>query len=34
VLSGLEPTDVLATGLSPNVADGSRVNVAKPASKP
>jgi RND family efflux transporter MFP subunit len=34
VLSGLAPTDVLATGLSPNVADGSRVNVAKPASKP
>jgi len=25
---------VLATGLSPNVADGSRVSVAKPASKP
>jgi RND family efflux transporter MFP subunit len=34
VLSGLAPTDVLATGLSPNVADGSRVTVAKPASKP
>jgi len=34
VLSGLAPTDVLATGLSPNVADGSRVSVAKPASKP
>jgi len=31
VLSGLAPTDVLATGLSPNVTDGSRVDVAKPA---
>ena len=31
VLSGLAPTDVLATGLSPNVADGSRVGIAKPA---
>ena len=27
-------TDILATGLSPNVADGARVGVAKPASKP
>jgi RND family efflux transporter MFP subunit len=34
VLSGLAPTDVLATGLSPNVADGSRVTIAKPAAKP
>jgi RND family efflux transporter MFP subunit len=31
VLSGLSTTDVLATGLSPNVAEGSRVEVAKPA---
>ena len=31
VLSGLAPTDVLATGLSPNVADGSRVDPGKPA---
>jgi len=33
VLSGLEPTDVLATGISPNVADGSRVDVAKAAKR-
>jgi len=32
VLSGLAPTDVLATGLSPNVADGSRVAPAKPVA--
>ena len=31
VLSGLAPTDVLATGLSPNVTDGSRVEITKPA---
>jgi RND family efflux transporter MFP subunit len=31
VLSGLASSDVLATGLSPNVTDGSRVGVAKPA---
>ena len=28
---GLEPTDVLATGLAANIMDGSRVEVAKPA---
>ena len=31
VLSGVETTDVLATGLAANVAEGSRVEVAKPA---
>jgi RND family efflux transporter MFP subunit len=31
VVAGLAPTDVLATGISPNVGDGSRVGVAKPA---
>ena len=32
VLSGVETTDVLATGLAANVAEGSRVDIAKPAS--
>jgi len=31
VLSGVDTTDVLATGLAANVTDGSRVEVAKPA---
>jgi RND family efflux transporter MFP subunit len=31
VLSGIDTTDVLATGLAANVAEGSRVEVAKPA---
>jgi len=31
VLSGLDPSDVLATGLAANVADGSQVEIAKPA---
>jgi RND family efflux transporter MFP subunit len=31
VLSGLDTTDVLATGLSANIAEGSRIQVAKPA---
>jgi len=31
VRSGLAATDVLATGLSANIADGSRVDIAKPA---
>ena len=31
VLSGVDTTDVLATGLAANVAEGSRVEVAKPA---
>jgi RND family efflux transporter MFP subunit len=31
VLSGLDPTDVLATGLAANITEGSRVEVAKPA---
>jgi len=34
VLSGVDPTDVLATGLAANIADGSRVEVAKPADTP
>src|SRR5882724_4850178 len=32
VLSGVDTTDVLATGLAANVAEGSRVDIAKPAS--
>ena len=32
VLSGLDTTDVLATGLSANIAEGSRVEIAKPAN--
>ena len=32
VLSGVDTSDVLATGLSANAAEGSRVEVAKPAS--
>src|SRR2546427_3405896 len=32
VLSGVDSTDVLATGLAANVTDGSRVEVAKPAN--
>src|SRR5881397_3478760 len=32
VLSGVETTDVLATGLAANVAEGSLVDIAKPAS--
>ncbi len=32
VLSGVETTDVLATGLAANVAEGSRVDIAKPAN--
>ena len=32
VLSGLDTTDVLATGLSANIAEGSRVERAKPAT--
>jgi RND family efflux transporter MFP subunit len=31
VLSGVDTTDVLATGLAANVTDGSRVEIAKPA---
>ena len=31
VLSGVDTTDVLATGLAANVAEGSRVEIAKPA---
>ena len=31
VLSGVDTTDVLATGLAANIADGSRVETAKPA---
>ena len=31
VLSGVDASDVLATGLSANIAEGSRVQVAKPA---
>src|SRR5207245_2327097 len=31
-LSGLDTTDVLATGLSANIAEGSRVEIAKPAN--
>jgi RND family efflux transporter MFP subunit len=31
VLSGVDTTDVLATGLAANIADGSRVGTAKPA---
>ena len=34
VLSGLEPNDVLATGIAANIAEGSRVEVAKPAAAP
>lgn len=34
VLSGVDPTDVLATGLAANILDGSRVEVAKPADTP
>jgi len=32
VLSGLETTDVVATGISANIAEGSRVEIAKPAN--
>src|SRR6185295_2905008 len=32
VLSGVDSTDVLATGLAANVTDGTRVDVAKPAA--
>jgi RND family efflux transporter MFP subunit len=32
VLSGVETTDVLATGLAANIAEGSRVDIAKPAN--
>jgi multidrug efflux pump subunit AcrA (membrane-fusion protein) len=32
VLTGVDATDVLATALSPNVADGSRVRIAQPTS--
>ena len=32
VLSGLDTTDVIATGISANLAEGSRVEVAKPAA--
>ena len=32
VLSGVDTTDVLATGLAANVAEGSRVDIAKPAN--
>src|SRR5262249_27219967 len=32
VLSGLDTTDVLATGLSANIAEGSRVETTKPAT--
>jgi len=32
VLSGVDTTDVLATGLAANVTDGTRVDVAKPAA--
>ena len=32
VLSGLDTSDVLATGISANIAEGSRVEVAKPTS--
>jgi RND family efflux transporter MFP subunit len=31
VLSGVETTDVLATGLAANIAEGSRIQTAKPA---
>ena len=31
VLSGVDTTDVLATGLAANIAEGSRVETAKPA---
>jgi len=31
VLSGLETTDVVATGLAPNIAEGTRVEPSKPA---
>ena len=31
VLSGVNTSDVLATGLAPNIAEGSRVQTAKPA---
>jgi len=32
VLSGLETTDVVATGISANIAEGSRVEIPKPAN--
>jgi len=32
VLSGLDTIDALATGLSANIAEGSRIEIAKPAS--
>ena len=32
VLSGLETTDVVATGISANIAEGSRVEIANPAN--
>ena len=32
VLSGLDPSDVVATGLSANIAAGTRVEIAKPAA--
>src|SRR5206468_1148364 len=32
VLSGVDTTDVLATGLAANIAEGSRVDIAKPAN--
>jgi len=32
VLSGVDATDVLATGLAANIAEGSRVETAKPAA--
>ena len=32
ILSGLDATDVLATGLAGDIADGSQVDVAKPAA--
>jgi len=32
VLSGVDTTDVLAMGLSANIAEGSRVEIAKPAN--
>jgi len=34
VLSGVGETDVLATGLTANIAEGSRVQTAKPATTP
>ena len=34
VLSGVGATDVLATGLTANIAEGSRVQTAKPATTP